>query len=182
MAEATPNHELFLQLFMRHERAMRIFARTLLWTWDDVDEVMQQTSMIAWRKFADYTEGTNFVAWLSTILRYEALKLRRSKHRDRLVFSDELLQVIEDEGSNELEEINKYRSALNRCLEKLSEPQVKLLQMTYSSGMKLKEVSETTGYSVQAFYKTIQRLRAALLKCAENELRQGDFGKGISYG
>lgn len=171
MSDSTHDHEQFLQLFMQHQYSMRVYARTLLWSWEDVDEVMQETSLVAWRQFKDFTIGTSFPAWLSTILRFEALKLRRTKQRSRLVFSDALLQVIEDEGNNDLENIVQYRAALQTCLEKLSAPQRNLLQMTYSSGLKLREVSEKTGYSTQAFYKTIQRLRAALLKCAKLELR-----------
>ena len=40
------------------------------------------------------------------------------------------------------------------------------------SGVKFHEVAEKAGKSAQAFYKTIQRMRAMLLDCAEKQMRQ----------
>ena len=46
-----PDRELFVRLIMRHDRPIRAFLRGLLPTASDVDEVMQEVSVIAWRNF-----------------------------------------------------------------------------------------------------------------------------------
>jgi RNA polymerase sigma-70 factor (ECF subfamily) len=166
------DHEVFLQQFMRHERSVRAYARTLLSSWEDVDEVMQEASLVAWRKYATFDAATSFGAWLATIVRFEALKLRRTKLRDRLVFSEETVRLLEQEGLNDLERLEHQRTALQRCLDKLNETQRRLLRVSYCSGQKLHEVARESGLSLEAFYKALQRLRAALLKCAKRELQQ----------
>ena len=168
----TAKHEIFLQLFVRHERAMRAYARTLLSSWQDVDEVIQESSLVAWRKFEEFDCSSNFAAWLVVIVRYEALKLRRGRQRDRLVFSEELLQLLETEGIEDFERLDRQRAALERCLGQLQEGQRKTLALAYSSGQKLKDVADRSGYTVEGFYKVIQRLRVALLKCAERQMAQ----------
>jgi RNA polymerase sigma-70 factor (ECF subfamily) len=166
----TSNHELFLQLFVRHERAMRAYARTLLPSWQDVDEAIQESSLVAWRKFEDFDPATNFAAWLATIVRFEALRLRRARHRNRLIFSDELLQLLENEGAEDYDRLERQRSALEKCLSQLQETQRQILALAYNSDLKLHQVAEKSGHSTEGFYKLIQRLRAALLKCAQREL------------
>jgi RNA polymerase sigma-70 factor, ECF subfamily len=171
MPESRPDdHEVFLRLFLRYERQVRVYARTLLGAWQDVDEVMQETSLVAWRKFGEFDPQTNFAAWLATILRFEALKWRRAKHRDRLFFSEELVQLLAEEGLEEFELMERQRTVLEKCLERLNETHRRLLQLSYGSGRTFCEIAEKTGYSVEAFYKVLQRLRAALLKCVEREL------------
>ena len=60
----TPPYEEFVRLFVAHEGRLRAFIRSLLPTWADVDEVMQETSLVAWRKFGRFERGTNFMAWV----------------------------------------------------------------------------------------------------------------------
>ena len=166
------HHERFLQLFVRHERPVRAYARTLLGSWEDVDEVMQETSLVAWRKFDQFDSATNFAAWLGTIARFEALKLRRAKQRDRLVFSDHLMTLLESEGLEELGQLERQRSALQRCLDRLSTAHRRVLHLSYGLGLKYCDIATQTGYTVDALYKVLQRLRTALLKCTKHELVQ----------
>jgi RNA polymerase sigma-70 factor, ECF subfamily len=168
----TTNHEAFLQQFMRNERSVRAYLRTLLASWEDVDEAMQETSMVAWRKYSDFSPGTNFGAWLAIIARFEALKIRRNKQRDRLVFSDRVLDLLENEGVDDLDRLELRRRVLERCIERLGDAQRQLLLAAYGSGLKLRDVAAKMGRSVEAFYKSIQRLRSALLTCSERELEQ----------
>lgn len=164
-------YERFVQLFVAHEARLRSFVRALLPRWDDVDEVMQETSLVAWRKFAQFEQGTSFLAWAGAIARFEALKQQRKHSRDRLVFSNEVLDLLAREGIEESEPLERERAALEHCLESLDPPQRELLQGSYAPGARLHEVAAKTGKSVQAFYKTIQRIRLALLDCIDRRLR-----------
>lgn len=163
-------HETFIQLFLRHERAIRAYARTLLPTWESVDEVMQETSLVAWRKFDEFEVGTNFGAWLGAIVRYEALRWRRSKQRDRHVFCDEVIALLESEGLEDIDYLERQRAALQRCIGRLGETHQRLLAMVYGSEMAIREVADKMSRSIDALYKSLQRLRAALLKCAQEEM------------
>lgn len=171
--EAPPEtYEAFVRLFVAHEGRLRGFLRSLLPDWDDVDEVMQETSIVAWRKFDQFDRGTNFMAWSAAIARFESLKHLRRMSRDRLVFNDEILDLLAEESLEETDTLEAHRLALCKCLEKLDPRQKELLHLAYQPGVKFHEVAEKAGKSAQAFYKTIQRLRASLLECAEKHMRK----------
>lgn len=165
-------YERFVQLLLAHEAALRAFLRSLLPAWADVDEVMQETSLVAWRKFDQFEHDTNFLAWTAAIARFEALKHRRSRSRDRLVFSDAVAEMIAQEGLYEADALARERAALARCLGKLGSPGRELLELAYQPGVKMHEVAAQSGRGVEAFYKTLQRLRARLLACVERDMKE----------
>ena len=165
-------YEQFVQLLVAHEPHLRCFLRSLLPTWTDVDEVMQETSLTAWRKFDLFELDTNFLAWTAAIARFEALKHLRNRHRDRLVFSDDVLDLIASEGIAGNDALEREREALERCLAKLGAPARELLHLSYQPGVKFHEVAVRTGRSVQGYYKTLQRLRLQLLECIRAETKE----------
>ena len=60
-------YEAFVRLLVEHEPRVRSFLRGLLPTWYEVEEVAQEASLVAWRKFDDFEEGTSFGGWLLTM-------------------------------------------------------------------------------------------------------------------
>lgn len=165
-------YERFVKLFVAHEGRLRGFLRGMLSDWNDIDEVMQETSLVAWRKFEQFEEGSNFMAWTAAIARFEALKHMRKMARDRLVFTDDLLDLLAEENHEESDSLSRHRAALACCIDKLDQRQRQLLQLAYQPGMKFHQVAEQAGKSTQAFYKAIQRLRATLLECAEKRMKK----------
>ena len=168
----TPPYEEFVRLFVAHEGRLRAFIRSLLPTWADVDEVMQETSLVAWRKFSRFERGTNFLGWVFTIARFEALDHIRRRGREQLVFSDAVADLMAEEAAPEGETLERQRRSLDRCLTKLDETQRELLLLSYQPGARLHEVAARAGRSVQGHYKSVQRLRARLLECIEGEMKR----------
>ena len=168
----TPPYEEFVRHFVAHEGRLRAFIRTLVPTWADVDEVMQETSLVAWRKFGRFERGTNFMAWVATIARFEALDHLRRRGREQLVFSDAVADLMAEEVAPEGETHDRQRRSLDRCLAKLGDTQRELLLLSYQPGARLHEVAARAGRSVQGHYKSVQRLRARLLECIEGELKR----------
>jgi RNA polymerase sigma-70 factor (ECF subfamily) len=174
-ATASPppeRYEEFVRLLVAHEGMLRNFLRGLLPSWDDVDEVAQQTSLIAWRKFANFDHGTNFRGWLLTIARFEALKHRRNLARSPLIFSDEVWDLLADQAAETIERSNLWKDALEKCLAKLEPAERELLLKAHTHGAKMNELARQLGRTEQAFYKTIQRLRRSLHTCIQNQLHQ----------
>jgi RNA polymerase sigma-70 factor (ECF subfamily) len=160
-----PSYEAFVRLLVEHEPRLRSYLRGLLPAWPDVDEVVQNASLVAWRKFPEFHEGTNFGGWLLTIARFEALKYRRGVARSPLVFSEDVWELLARDAGTETDARNIRREALEQCLAKLPPAQRELILKAHAPGARLNEIAQQSGGSEQAFYKTIQRLRAALLEC-----------------
>ena len=163
-------YERFVPLFVAHEAKLRSFLRTMLPRWDQIDDVMQQTSLVAWRKFGDFDPNTNFMAWVGAIARFEALHVMRDRARERLTFSSDLLDFMADEALQEVDVRERERTALTRCIEKLPSREKELLQLAYQPGVRFHEVADQLGRSTQGVYKALQRLRGRLTECAQREL------------
>ena len=72
-----PVHDAFLRLFTRFEGNLRAFVTSLPPTRKRVDDVMQESSVVLWRKFSEFDQTgatCDFLAWAFMIARYEVLK------------------------------------------------------------------------------------------------------------
>jgi RNA polymerase sigma-70 factor (ECF subfamily) len=164
--------ESFVRHFSHAEPALRAFVRSLLPGWEEVDEVMQETSLVLWRKFAQFDPATPFLRWACVVARFEALKMRRRKARDRHVFDEDLLALIADEAAEETDALEQERRALDVCIEKLPERQRRLVSAVYAAGVRINEVAAWTGCSPTSLYKTINRVRGQLFECMQRNLRE----------
>jgi RNA polymerase sigma-70 factor (ECF subfamily) len=164
-------HEQFVRQYMQHESVIRGFARTLLPTWNDVDEVMQETFLVAWRKYAEFEPGSNFRAWMCAIARFEALRYLRQRGHEAALFSSNLIDLLESEAVADCH-ATLEREALEHCLAQLPERARQWLHEAYQPGVTLRQVAEQSGRSVEACYKMVQRLRQELLECIRHTLAE----------
>jgi RNA polymerase sigma-70 factor, ECF subfamily len=160
----------FVQVFARHEPGLRAFVRPLVPSWDDTEEVIQQTCLVLLRKYNEFEPGTSFLSWACTIARFEVLKYRRTRARDRHFFSDELLALLADEGATESARREQERRALDDCIKRLPGPQRDLIERCYGGEMSIKEVAESLKRSATSLYKALDRIRLALHDCIERSL------------
>lgn len=165
-------YETFVRLFTQHERDIWRFIRSLVPNSTDTDDVLQQSAIVLWRKFEQFDTSTNFMKWACVVARYEALAYRRKVARDRLVFSEDILSLMADEGIEELDARSAEKDALTFCLGKLNDQQRKFLTLAYTSGIKTKDLAEEAGSSAAAFYMRLKRLRHQLQGCVEKNLNR----------
>ena len=165
-------YETFVARFAHYEPDLRRFIRSLLPTWTDADDVLQQTAIVIWRKFEQYDPETNFMKWACVIARFEALAYRRKMARDRLVFREDVMELMADEGVEELEPRRSEHTALESCLAEMPEKHRRFITLAYTPGVKIKEMAEEAGSSAAAFYMRLKRLRRKLLYCVESKSQQ----------
>jgi RNA polymerase sigma-70 factor, ECF subfamily len=160
----------FVQAFAHCEPALRGFVRSLVPTWNDMQEVIQQTCVVLWRKYYEFDPDTDFRSWAFTVARFEVLKYRRTRARDRHVFSEELLELLADEGAAEAARRESERRALEGCIQKLAPHQRELIERCYDGSSTIRQVAESLGRSAGALYKALDRVRRTLLDCIEGSL------------
>jgi len=161
-----------MRLFVRHERDLRVFARTLLPNWPAVDDVLQEASVVMWKKLHQLEKEEDFFIWARVIVRYEALRARRDAARDRLVLSEETLELLANEAMPTTgDELEQERQALKGCLKKLTDEQRELVFAASMRDGGVKELAEATSRTANSLYKLVGRLRAALRECVQRELK-----------
>ncbi len=162
----------FVRTFTRHEAALRTFVRSLLPGWDDVDEVMQEVSVVVWKRFDTFDPDTEFMRWAAVIARFEVLNYRRRKARDKHIFDEDVIALLANECLEKSERQVVEQKALRHCLAKLPDHQRQLMLRAYSPQDSIKSIADEIGKTPTAVYKVLGRLRFKLYECIERSLKQ----------
>jgi len=170
MTEDDQSAELFLQLFIRHEPELRAFVRASLPRSNDVDDVMQEVSLVAWKKFASLTDVAQFPRWACWIARFEILKFRRRWARDRLVLDEALVELLAAEGAEEMPLRKRQLAVLDDCISKLPAERRQLTLAAYSQDTTVRALAKRMGRSENALYQLLARIRHELLHCLQRTL------------
>jgi RNA polymerase sigma-70 factor (ECF subfamily) len=169
--EPRDNVQRFVQLFTQHERHLRAHLYQLLPTRDDVDEVMQNTSLVLWKKFDELERETDFLKWAYVVARYEVLAYRRSKARDRLMLDEDLIVTLSEESSASRAAEELQWTALQCCLSELPESDRRLINMAYARGLKIAALADTMNRSLSSLYKDLSRVRQRLVRCVGRRIQ-----------
>ena len=158
-------HETFLQLWVQHEPELRAFVRSCCLKAQEVDDVMQEVSLVALRKFSTLEDHSAFGAWACLIARYELLSARRRFARDRLVLAEDIIQLLTVEGAEELPLRQQQLLALDQCIEKLPRERRELALAAYTKGTTIREIAAQLEKTEGSLYQLLARIRKSLHRC-----------------
>jgi RNA polymerase sigma-70 factor, ECF subfamily len=133
----------------------------------DANDVLQKTNVVILGKQKEFRAGGDFNAWVAGIARYQVLAFRRDAQRDRLVFRDQLLDQLADQGTARISGTNLLFEALELCRSKLSPSDRELLEYRYAENLPAAAIAENLGRSPHAVSQALYRIRIALLECIE---------------
>ena len=135
-------------------------------------EVLQRTNLVLCRKAEQYQAGTNFKAWAMSVANYEVMAYRKTQVRERLVFSDEVDDMIGSRG-NEFSSSQKDRiSHLNHCLQLMSTQNRQLIEHRYKGENSMEKIADEIGGTIGSVRVKLHRLRKLLLECIQNRMQE----------
>ncbi|HEV2605872.1 MAG TPA: sigma-70 family RNA polymerase sigma factor [Microvirga sp.] len=152
--------------------SLRAFAFSLLKDRDRADDIVQDTIVRAWQHRDRFEEGTNFGAWLFTILR----NLVYSAHRKRV-------REVEDADGSYSARLKTHpdqQSHLDfedfqRALQTIPLDQREALLLVAAEGLSYEEAAEITGVAVGTVKSRVNRARGRLARLLAVE-RNDDVG------
>ena len=171
-AAARPT-EAFLKEFASQHDRLFAYLFSLLPHRPDAEDVFQRTSLILWQKFDQWERGTDFLAWACGVAFYEARNFIRVASRDRLRFSDALLDTLAKERAATLRRRDDRVAALQECLQKLGRNERELLEKAYVDEESIRELARRDGQAAQTLYNRLNLVRKRLLQCTDLRLEGG---------
>jgi RNA polymerase sigma-70 factor (ECF subfamily) len=165
---------LFLTLFSQHHRQIHAYLYGLLHNHHDADDVFQRTSLVLWEKFGEFQPGTNFVAWACRVAFFQVCNFLRTASRDRLRFSDDLLNLMADERARHAGADDQRAEALTECIGRLSGRHRDLVRKAYDRDRPIRDLAGEMGQAVQTVYNQLNRIRQVLYDCVEQRLSRGE--------
>lgn len=169
-ATSSPVNEDFVRLFTRHQRPLFLYLLTRVPNPVEAEEILQETNIVIWKKFEQFTPGTNFLAWATQIAKFEVLKYRERHHRDKHQFSDQLIQQLAEDEVEDTAHWEARRQALATCLGKLRAKDRELIERRYRAGENGLSLAEFLERPVNSVYQSLGRIRRTLLECIHREL------------
>jgi len=140
----------------------------------DVDDVLQETNLVLWRKRSDYDPDRPFANWACRIAHYQALSFLQSRGRKpHISLSDELVEDLANRATQQLEQVDERVEQLRRCVAKLPTNQRSILQSRYQHNVSVIDLAEQLERQPQAVAMTLYRLRKSLKECVERALKVG---------
>jgi RNA polymerase sigma-70 factor, ECF subfamily len=162
--------EEFLKLSMSAHRRLLAFILTLTPNQTDAEDLLQETTMVMWRRFNEYRPGSDFIAWGITIARYKVLNYRKKYATSHVQFSDDVLDVLQAEAPGMLKELDSRTEIVRKCLRKLEEKDINLIRLRYGKGLTFQAISEQLGRSAQSIHKSIARIHNAIIFCVRRTI------------
>lgn len=153
--------------------ALRAFAVSLVGKMDSADDLVQETLMKAWGHRDSFAEGTNFKAWLFTILRNEFYTHLRKRRRE---VEDADGKIAENVGVLPAQGVALDLSDMQTALNKLPPDQKEALLLVTASEMSYEEAAAICGVAVGTIKSRVNRARVRLSELLNAE-SAADFGQ-----
>jgi len=161
----------FLTLMTQYQTALRGYIQGAVWDYHDVHDVLQNTNAVLWRKEEQWNRDVPFLKWAFAVAKYEILAYRRDQAREKLVFNDEVLDLVLEDSEELAPQLSERSEALSTCVAKLSESHKRLLSYKYVSRQRIDEISNQVGKSEDSVRSLLKRLRGKLRDCINLQLR-----------
>ncbi len=170
----TARTELLVRLLTRHQADLFRYIFALLPHEEDAKDVLQETSVALFRKFAEYDPGQPFLAWAFRFAALEVLKHRERNQRGSRLLSRELIERLARERAEHEPVLQTRLQALERCLERLPPEDRELIRQRYQQKARWDELVSQGGASRRTLFRRLDRIRRRLFDCISRRVATAD--------
>jgi RNA polymerase sigma-70 factor (ECF subfamily) len=180
MTRAPTASQVFEILAREHADMLISYLRSLVTGHAAVEDLFQETMMVAWRRLDEYDRSRPFGPWLRGIATRLVLEYRRKAARGVLNYDAEVLAALEAEYVRlELQPADSFLQKIDRlarCLERLPPLMREAVDLVYGRGLTLQALALAVQATEEAAKKRIQRARQALAECVQGNAASAPGG------
>ena len=158
----------FLSLFLRSEREIFRYVAALVPNVADAEDIVQQTALSLWEKFEAYDPNQPFTPWACRFALNKAKQWIERRQRWQALLEGGLAEELAQRREELRPELEVRLRHLEGCLGKLPGEQRALVEGYYYRRDGIEKLADNSGRTIAATYKTLQRIRQALLVCVEH--------------
>jgi RNA polymerase sigma-70 factor (ECF subfamily) len=159
------------RLFLRHAGLLRGFILGLLPDHNRAEDVFQEVFLTVTRKAAEFTAGSNFLAWVRTIARLKVLEACRAARGGPHLLDPEALDAVIAVAGEADDVWDQKREALEQCMKQLAPRAREILELRYSDEfLPPPEIAARLSWTVGAVHVALSRARKFLQECTRRRL------------
>ena len=163
-------HKDFIRLFLEAEKDLLRYVMVLIPNVADARDVVQEAAVALWDKIDRYDPDKPFAPWACRFALNEAKMFLRKKARQNRL-ADEVIDLLEIERMENADRLDARKHYLRKCLQTLPSKNAELVNDYYFNELSVEELGKQFERSIDAVYKTLQRVRQALHACIEKNLQ-----------
>lgn len=166
----TISHKTFVAELLHNQDKIKTFLLTLVFDYETAMELLQEVNTVLIDKESEYDLDRDFFAWSCGVAKYVVKGHLRDKKRDRHCFDSDLIDLLTETTTRNIS--TNYDDRMERlpsCLERLTTQQRKILQMYYTDGYSLNEISEILHRKANTLSQILLRIRRLLADCIEKD-------------
>lgn len=162
----------FLEKLALHEAQIFGFLCSIVWDFNDAEDLFQQTILTMWEKFENFREDSDFTAWGCAIAKNKAMTMFRSRKKG-IVLSDAVMDRLASYNNDSKLDRDRTRiKLLEACLSELQPEDRKLIELYYRNDFDAKEIAKYINRSVASIYNSLSKTRKALFNCVNRKMAQ----------
>jgi RNA polymerase sigma-70 factor (ECF subfamily) len=169
----TSSAEEFVRLFSKSQHRILGFVHTLVPMLAEAEDILQETSVILWKKWPEFERDKDFVKWACGIARLEVFRMLRQKKRSGLYMSESVLNQIADvtlAESKDKVRLVDGETALDACLQKLPKSDQKIVKLRYQQEMTVQQIAKECDRPKSTIHDLLGKIRSRLLRCVRRRL------------
>lgn len=167
------SYDLFEILVREHASMLTAYIRSLMQDPGAVEDVWQETMLVAWRRLDEFDRKRPFGPWLRGIATRVAMANRRSAAKWVVLEDGGALEYLE----GQFERLHKLQGdtfdekldALRDCVERLSPAERECIQMRFAEELKPAEMSQRMGLGLESVKKRLFRAKRQLSACLQTK-------------
>jgi RNA polymerase sigma-70 factor len=167
--------EVFEILVKEHTGMLLAFLRASVRDSTAVEDLFQETMLVAWRRLGDFDRDRSFGAWLRGIASKLVLEHYRhvAQRQDHSVDSESLEwfgQQLDRVQSFSGDTWDEKLEALRRCVADLPEHYRETIRLRYEEQLKLGEIISCLDLQMESLKKRLARAKQLLYDCIDRKL------------
>ena len=150
--------------FRQAKNPFRAYVYSIVRNQVETDDILQDAYIKMIEKKDQYDNTKNIKAWTMGFIRLQILKWRQGKAREKLIFSEDVIDAIDETIITEktYNELEDRLEKMEEALPKLTKDSYNILRMKYFENKKNVEIAEHLGKSIAAVEMSLTRARREL--------------------
>lgn len=165
-----PNQEKTIVLLLAHRAMLLGYITSIVRDAHLAEDVFQDVSLVVLKKGVALQDEQAFPAWARQIARLEALTALRKRKQAPQLLDQTVLEMLDQHWRASDREPSAARQALSECVQRLSPPARRLIELRYVDNLRGPEVAEKLARPLNTVYVALSRTYRFLSGCIRRRL------------
>ena len=171
MSDSPTSTETLVLLLTQHQEPLFRYIFSLVPREADARDILQETSLALYRKFAEYDTTRPFLPWAYRFAYLQVQKHREKSARSPLLFSEDVMDLLASERTHIEPRLDERLRLLDACLQKLTPQDQELVTSRYAMRQSAEEMMSRFSLSRRTHFRNLELLRQRLHDCVTRQLQ-----------